>query len=251
MPREANIKSSGKKKLDWKRVVSAILFITLILSIIYTVVRIIIAPSTALEGKSFEKLKSDYVLMLIQCILGLIVMFIPSVIQRRWSINIPNNMEIAYFIFLYCAIYLGEVRNFYYLVPHWDMILHAFSGGMLGAMGFSIVSILNQADWIDMDLSPMFVALFAFCFALAAGCVWEIYEFTFDGLLSLNMQKFALEDGTLLVGREALKDTMHDIIVDAASALIVVLVGFLTYKKENTEEPNDGSPAHKHLPSDI
>ena len=74
--------------------------------------------------------------------------------------------------------------------------------------------------------------MFAFCFALAAGSVWEIYEYTFDGLLTLNMQKYALEDGTLLVGREALRDTMKDIIVDALSALIISILGFLTIKKD-------------------
>lgn len=227
------MKRSGKKKINWKDIVFRLLFITLLFSIIYAIIRIIISPSVALEGKIYAKLKSDYVLMLIQCILGLIVMFIPSIIERRWSIDIPNNMEIFYFIFLYCAIYLGEVRNFYYLIPNWDIILHAFSGGMLGALGFTIVSILNQTDKLRIDLSPVFVSLFAFCFALAAGAVWEIYEFTFDGLLSLNMQKFAMEDGTVYIGREALKDTMHDMIVDAVSALVIVMVGFFTIKKEN------------------
>ena len=92
--------------------------------------------------------------MLTQCILGLIVMFIPSIIERRWSIDIPNYMEILYFIFLYCAIYLGEVRNFYYLIPYWDTILHAFSGAMLGALGFTLVSILNDSAKIKIVLSP-------------------------------------------------------------------------------------------------
>ena len=206
------------------------------LSIVYAIVRVILAPSVTTDQDAYEKLKSDYVLMLIQCVLGLIVMFIPSIIEKRWSIDIPNNMEIIYFIFLYCAIYLGEVRHFYYLIPHWDVILHAFSGGMLGALGFTIVSILNQTEKINIDLSPVFVALFAFCFALASGAVWEIYEFTFDGLLSLNMQKFALADGTLMVGRESLKDTMHDIIVDAVSALIIVVIGYFTIKNEEADK---------------
>jgi hypothetical protein len=223
--------NKARHKIVWKDVVFKFLFITLIFSIIYAVARIFASPSEAFNGISHAKLKSDYVLMLIQCILGLIVMFIPSIIERRWSIDIPNVMEIIYFIFLYCAIYLGEVRNFYYLIPNWDVILHALSGGMLGAMGYTIVSILNETEKIKINLSPVFVALFAFCFALAAGAVWEIYEFTFDGLLSLNMQKFALEDGTLLVGRKALEDTMTDIIVDALSALTVVIAGYLSIKK--------------------
>lgn len=218
------------KKQEWKKIIGIILLITLVLSIVYAIYKIVVSPSY--DGEVHEKLKSDYVLMLIQCILGVIVMAVPSIIEKKFSINIPNYMEVLYFIFLYCAIYLGEVRNFYFLIPYWDTILHAFSGAMLGAMGFTLISILNDSQRIKISLSPLFVSLFAFCFALAAGAIWEIYEFTFDGLLSLNMQKYALEDGTLLVGREALSDTMKDIIVDGVSALVVVIIGFFTIKKK-------------------
>lgn len=220
-----------KKERNWKKIVGTLLLVTLILSIIYTIVKIVTSPSEVIEAEIHTKLKSDYVLMLLQCLLGLFVMMIPSIIERRFSINIPNTMEVLYFIFLYCAIYLGEVRNFYYLIPHWDTILHAFSAAMLGALGFSLVNILNNAERLKVNLSPLFVALFAFCFALAAGAIWEIYEYSFDGLLSLNMQKFALEDGTLLVGHQALSDTMYDIIVDAVSALITSIIGYFSIKK--------------------
>ncbi len=88
-----------------------------------------------------------------------------------------------------------------------------------------------------MQLSPFFIAIFAFCFALAAGAIWEIYEYIFDGLLSLNMQKHTLKNGIALVGREALSDTMKDIIVDALSALAVSVVGYYQLEiqsKDNT-----------------
>lgn len=224
----------SRKKCNWRKIVGIVLFVTLMLSIVYSVVHIVFSPSASV--KAHERLKSDYVLMLMQCILGVIVMAIPSIIERKFSIAIPNYMYILYFIFLYCAVYLGEVRNFYNIIPNWDTVLHAFSGAMLGALGFTLVSILNESKRVRIQLSPFFVSLFAFCFALSAGTIWEIYEYTFDGLLSLNMQKFALEDGTLLVGREALKDTMQDLIVDSISALIVVVIGFITIRKEKLSE---------------
>ncbi|HCJ59111.1 MAG TPA: hypothetical protein DHV55_18510 [Clostridiaceae bacterium] len=225
-------KEGQENKRNWKRIIGIILFITLVSSIAYTIVKIIVAPSGPIGTEAYEKVKSDYVLMLLQCILGLIVMAIPSIIERRWLIDIPNNMEVLYFIFLYCAIYLGEVRNFYYIIPFWDTILHAFSGAMLGALGFALVSILNDYESTRFHLSPFFIALFAFCFALTAGAIWEIYEYLIDGIFGLNMQKFALEDGTLLIGHEALSDTMKDIIVDAVSALIISVAGYFSiYKK--------------------
>lgn len=220
-----------KKKKDWKKIVSLFLVLTLILSVIYSIVMIIISPEGANSTDNFEHFKSDYVLMLLQCSLGLLVMFLPTFIEKRWSIHIPDYMTILYFVFLYCAIFLGEVRNFYYVVPHWDTILHAISGAMLGAFGFLLVSILNDSKKTKVILSPFFVAIFAFSFALAIDAIWEIYEFTCDRLFQLNMQKYRLADGTLLIGNSALKDTMKDLIVDALSALIISVIGYFLIKK--------------------
>ena len=225
-----------KKERDWRKISGRFLFAILLLSIVYTIIRIIMAPSEPVNSDVPVKIKRDYVLMLLQCILGLIVMMLPSMIEHRLSIDIPNNMEVVYFIFLYCAIYLGEVRDFYYLIPHWDTILHAFSGAMLGALGFWMVSFLNERSILQMHLSPFFIALFAFCFALSAGAVWEIYEYTFDGLLSLNMQKHTMENGIPLVGRAAISDTMKDIIVDALSALGVSIWGYYQLKMQEKKD---------------
>ena len=101
---------------------------------------------------------------------------------------------------------------------------------MLGALGFSVINFLNKTDRVPMNLSPLFVVVFAFCFALALGVVWEIYEFTADALLHTNMQKFALESGEPLVGRDALMDTMKDLIVDTLGALAMSIIGYISLK---------------------
>ena len=62
------------------------------------------------------------------------------------------------------------------------------------------------------------------------GALWEIYEFSADALFDTNMQKFALDDGTPLVGQAALKDTMKDIIVDTLGALVMSVVGYISLK---------------------
>lgn len=210
-----------------KKIIGLFLFFTLIISIVYIIIRIIIAPTEVdTMHNQHIKVKGDYVLTLLQCLLGIVVMMIPQFIEKRKSIDIPDFIEILYFIFLYCAIYLGEVRHFYYLIPFWDTILHAFSGLMLGAVGFILVSFLNDVEHVKMDLSPLFVAFFAFCFGLTSGAIWEIYEFMADGVLGLNMQKFALSDGTQLIGREALADTMWDLVVDAVCVGTISVLGY-------------------------
>ncbi len=217
-------------KIKWKRDITWMVFLTLVLSLIYSVVKMAYAPAGALPDFPHEKVKSDYVLMLLQCIIGLAVMFVPSAIEKRLKIIIPNYMHIIFIIFLYAAIYLGEVRDFYYIIPHWDTVLHIFSGAMLGALGFSVVSLLNSHEKVKIQLSPIFLAVFAFSFALCLGVIWEIYEFAADGVLQLNMQKYALENGVPLVGRMALTDTMADLIVDGLGALAMTVFGLFSLK---------------------
>lgn len=218
-----------KKLFNAKNLMIFVLF-TFIASAAYNTVRIILAPAVAPPSEIAVRVKSDYVLMLMQCILGVLAMLIPDFLRRRIHLNIPSVMMIVYAIFLYCAIYLGEVRNFYYAVPHWDTILHTFSGSALGALGFSVVSLLNKSESVPFSLSPAFVALFAFCFALSLGVIWEIYEFSVDYFLHTNMQRYALESGVPLIGQAALVDTMKDLIVDSVGSSIMSITGYISLK---------------------
>ena len=219
----------------YKTVIFRTVLILLIISTVYAVYMAIITPS-GLATNEYERMRSDYILMILQCVVGSIVIFLPSKVEKRFRIDIPDIMEILYFIFLFCAIYLGEVQNFYFKIPYWDLILHCFSAGMLGALGFVIVNFFNDMERIKITLSPFFVSLFAFCFALTCGTVWEIYEFSADGVLGTNMQKFITSDGTVMIGRDALQDTMEDFIVDALGALVVTAIGYRHLNKRNKAE---------------
>lgn len=223
------------------RIVQLILFVTLVGSVIYTAVHLSWAPDASADPG--VRVRSDYVLMLIQCVGGLVVMFLPAIVHRRLAISVPSAMQIAYFVFLYAAIYLGEVRSFYYRFPSWDSILHFFSGVMLGALGFFLVQLLNDAERRRVTLSASFVAFFAFCFAVACGAVWEIYEFTIDGVFGTNMQKVVTDTGQVLVGRDALADTMTDLILDTIAALAVSVVGYVLLRRAE----RSGRPARSLL----
>lgn len=216
----------GKRERNWGKIFVISVLISFAAPLGWLVWRIIEGGAADGVGRSRE----DYVLMLLQCLLGIAAILVPMRLMRRWDVEIPRVMFLLYIGFLYCAIFLGEVRSFYYTVPHWDTILHTFSGAMLGALGFSMIAIFNNTERIPLNLSPLFIAVFAFCFALALGGIWEIYEFTMDVVFGTNMQKFALDDGTPLVGQAALWDTMKDIIVDAVGALVMSMVGYISLK---------------------
>ncbi len=219
-----------KLKVNWNSVVVIFTFVSLIVAAISVSVIIAISPTVAPGNDPTVRVKGDYVLMLAQCVLGIFAIMIPSILNKKVNLQIPYFMISLYAIFLYCAIFLGEVRSFYYNVPHWDTMLHTFSGAMIGALGFSIVNFLNNSETTHLNLSPIFVATFALCFSGTLGIIWEMYEFFADGILGTNMQKFALETGELLIGRDALMDTMKDLIVDLVGAFVMSSVGYISLK---------------------
>lgn len=221
------MENEEKKHSKVTRIVSLIVLYSFVLPIVFLIVKIINPEFGAGE---LTRTRSDYILMLFQCLLGIIVLIYPNVMLKKRKIEMPSSLYLLYVIFLFCAIFLGEVRNFYHVVPYWDTILHTFSGGMIAALGFSFISFLNNEENIHLKLTPFFVAFFAFTFAITMGVVWEVYEFVADGILGLNMQKFAIADGTLLLGRNALMDTMEDLIVDGIGAFVISIIGYISLK---------------------
>ena len=127
------MKKLFSKRPSWKLILGVILLVSLLFSVVHVAVRL--AETPAAGGAQERQQRADLVLSLLQCLLGIGVMFVPSLIEKKFSVTIPNYMYVLYYFFLYCAVYLGEVRRFYFLIPNWDMYLHTFSGAMLGALG--------------------------------------------------------------------------------------------------------------------
>lgn len=218
-------KSARRHRMN--RLLYFFVMMSFILPVGFLVVRIIITdPGEAAGGQG----RADYVLMLVQCALGVLVMHIPMLLAKHFRFVVPPFLFTMYILFLYCAIFLGEVRSFYYVVPHWDDILHCMSSMMTGFFGLMTISILNREEHIVVRLSPFFMALFAFAFSVMVGSLWEIYEYVFDGILGLNMQKFITASGEVLVGHAALTDTMKDIVVDTVGALVSSVIGYFSIK---------------------
>lgn len=150
----------------------------------------------------------------------LLLTLVPAMFARRWKIFIPPEFELLTISFIFAALFLGEIRDYYGRFWWWDMALHTTSGGLLGVLGVLLVYVLNENPRIDMHMRPGFVAFFAFCFAVAIGALWEIFEFAMDQLFGMNMQKPMWDDPS------GLTDSMWDLIVDALGALIVSIIGY-------------------------
>ena len=123
------------------------------------------------------------------CILALVLLYLPSWIQVRLHIELPPPLEIAVLCFIFAAEILGEVNAFYVVVPHWDTMLHTLNGFLAAAVGFSLIMLLNDDERLTFDLSPVFLALVAFCFSMTIGVLWEFFEFGADFFFHTDMQK--------------------------------------------------------------
>jgi flagellar biosynthesis protein FliR len=193
---------------------------------------------------------SHYVKVILECLLGVFALFLPSALEHRFKVTFPNAMHIIFVVFLYAAVILGEVQGFYRRFFHWDTVLHTLSGAMLASFGFSIIDIINRSERINLGLSDWFMSFFSFCFAVMLDTLWEIVEFCMDAFLSLNMQQYILPNGTVLAGHAAVVDTMKDLIVDVLGALCISVMGYILLKKRRPDtQTQGGSGTAKEKPA--
>lgn len=123
------------------------------------------------------------------CVLTLILLVLPSFLERRLKIDLPDTLEIIVLLFIYAAEILGEIRAFYVTFPFWDTMLHTLNGFLCAAIGFSLIDMLNRSNRITFSLSPLYVALVSFCFSMTVGVVWEFFECLMDQVFLFDMQK--------------------------------------------------------------
>ena len=123
------------------------------------------------------------------CVLILVLFFILSFIVRTVKIDVPDTLEVIILLFIFAAEILGEIRAYYIQYPYWDTMLHTLNGFLCAAIGFSLVDILNRSDRFTFSLSPVYLAVVAFCFSMTVGVLWEFFEWGMDNFFHLDMQK--------------------------------------------------------------
>lgn len=222
---------------------------------VYLILRALVIVTMVLQvfNRNFENV--------FLCALTLILLMVPSFIQVNLKIELPTGLEIILLLFIFAAEILGEIQAYYIKVPEWDTILHTMNGFLMAAIGFSLVDILNRNERFSIKLSPVYVAIVAFCFSMTIGVVWEFFEFSMDMLFGLDMQKDSIVHAissvmldpaggnhptairhiteTAVNGKAlglggyldiGLIDTMEDLFVNFIGAVIFSIVGFFYVK---------------------
>lgn len=194
------------------------------------------------------------------CLFTLMLFTLPTIFTDKFKIKLPTVLESIIYVFIFLAEILGEINNFYFIIPYWDTILHTLNGFLAAGVGFSLVDLLNE-NVKSVNLSPVFVSVVAFCFSMTIGVLWEFFEYSMDVSLKFDMQKdsivssissvkinpsnanksvvveniertviysdddvITVEGGVLDIG---LKDTMEDLKVNFLGAVAFSLIGYL------------------------
>ena len=195
------------------------------------------------------------------CILTLLLLLMPSFIQLNLKIELPTPLEITILLFIFAAEILGEIQAYYIRFPFWDTVLHTLNGFLMAAIGFALVDILNRSEKFSFQLSPVFLAIVAFCFSMTIGVLWEFFECGMDQFFGLDMQKDTIVnsissvvldptnsnvpvtieniDDVVVNGKSlglggyleiGLLDTMKDLFVNFIGAVMFSVIGFFYVK---------------------
>ena len=222
---------------------------------VYTILRLIVLATLV-----SSILRGEYESAFI-CLLVLVLFMLPFFIQQNFGIELPSTLEIIILLFIFAAEILGELKCYFITFHHWDTMLHTTTGFLCAATGFALIDILNRNSRIKFQLSPIYVALVAFCFSMTVGVLWEFFEFGMDRLFQMDMQKDTVVnsitsvmldptnsnipvtidgihsvavngqdlgfDGYLDIG---LYDTMEDLFVNFVGAVVFSTIGYFYIK---------------------
>lgn len=222
---------------------------------VYVALRAIVVAAMVLS-----LLRHDYESFFV-CTLSLILFLVPAFVEKNFDIGLPSTLQIIILLFIFSAEILGEMQSFYIKYAWWDTMLHTLNGFLCAAIGFALVDILNRNERIKFQLSPLFLAIVAFCFSMTVGIFWEFFECGVDLLLHTDMQKDTVVQNIYTVTLDptrtntvipienitavtvnstelglggyldiGLLDTMKDLFVNFIGALVFSIIGFFYVK---------------------
>ena len=159
------------------------------------------------------------------CVLTLGLFLMPSIIERHLRIEFPDVMEIIILLFIFAGEILGEIGAYFTVFSGWDILLHTVNGFLCAAIGFSLVDMLDRNERFSLSLSPVYMAIVAFCFSMTVGVLWEFFEWSVDHFFLRDMQKDAVVTAISSVMLDPAGGNRHVIIRDIEDVILVTKSG--------------------------
>lgn len=152
--------------------------------------------------------------------LAFLLTMAPSLMTRNLRLCLPWEVNLFIAVSLYLHV-MGHVGGYYIsLAPYYDKLAHLVSSATVALIAFFIAVLADHRG--EVRLTVPAIALFIVVSTLAAGTVWEIYEFVADQVFGTDLQ-------------HGNTDTMVDLIMDLAGAVIVAGFAAITLAKGERE----------------
>lgn len=120
----------------------------------------------------------------VMALVSLLYASIPEIAQKLFKFRIQTPLYVVVMFYTICPL-LGYSYHFYYVVPYWDKILHAFGGLIFAMLGVYLPTVLSK----DKTCNVLLCAVFGFAFSVAISGLWEFCEYGMDTLFHTDMQK--------------------------------------------------------------
>jgi hypothetical protein len=122
--------------------------------------------------------------LIFSALLSVIAILMPALISKKWHLVLPLEIDLIVTAFIIVHFLLGEIGEFYIKYWWFDLLLHSYSGFIIGLIGFIWSYMLFSVN--NVKSQPWFIATFSMSLAMAVGTIWEIFEFSMDQLFGFK-----------------------------------------------------------------
>ncbi len=212
-----------KKYNEWNDLTKKYFWITIAYAIIGVLNVIAFAVVSSLNLVEMSKL--SYLFWVVY----MVAIFVPLLFAIFLKTKFDLWFYITFELYLALAILVGSLWRLYHITDGYDKFVHVVFGAMIAWIAYYVF--FKSENIKENKCSLFFIFIFIFSFSMMSGAVWEMFEFACDGVLGIDAQ---VTQG--FVGREAIMNTMFDIICDFSGGLfasiVVVIMNILKRKKQ-------------------
>ncbi len=147
--------------------------------------------------------------------------FLPAILKRDYKIPLGPGSAIG----LTLAVLLHAIGTLgpYDSIIWWDDVMHGFTTAIVVLIGYIAVrSVDIHRD--DIHLPPRFMFVFVLIFTMAAGVLWELFEFSVaEAVKIMNIDAPLIQYG--------LDDSILDLVYDMVGGILIAIYGHIYYNE--------------------
>ena len=194
------------------------------------IVTLVLGIAGLVKGQTLD---GGYFNAMLTSLISLAITFVPDFVANRDIMVMPIGLQALISVFTFCAMFLGEILDFYTRFSWWDTMLHFTSGVMFSLIGYLLFLSFNRDSGVRRQINPVIFVMFTVCFSIACGAIWEIFEFAADSLLGMNMQRWQSAipndqwsglQNVSNFSNPGLVNTMKDIISDTLGSVLSIFL---------------------------